>query len=65
MDYGSILLFVLRLVFSTCILCVALSWLLKCLNDDGKFKQAEEEYLRWIKFDDLAHDNPIRKAGYN
>ena len=60
-----ILLVVLRLLFSTCILYVALNWLLKSLNDDGKFEQAEKEYLRWLNFDELPYDNPKRKAGYN
>ena len=60
-----ILVVVFSLVLSTCILYVAVRELLKSLNNDGKFEQAEEEYLRWIKFEDLAAGNPERKAGYN
>ena len=53
-----ILLVVFSLVLSTCILYVALRELLKSLNNDGKFEQAEEEYLRGLKFEDLVAGNP-------
>jgi hypothetical protein len=39
-------------------LCVALARLLKSLNGDGKFEQAEQEYLTFLeKYDDVPPDS--------
>ena len=44
---------------------LALRWLLKSLNDDEKFHQAEEECLKWLRWDALPPDNPKRRGGYH
>ena len=44
---------------------LALRWLLKSLNDDEKFRQAEEECLKWLRWNDLPSDNPNRRGGYH
>ena len=49
----------------TCILCVALCGFPQSLNTDGKFEEAEGEYLEWPKFGDFPANNPKRRRGYN